>query len=470
MRFHATDEVPRPGAGRGRWAAVAALCVAGLSLAGGGALLAGSADPATPRDALGGDAATRGVPGGVRSADTLRAGESLDGLLRRAGLSRLEATHLVDLVRPHADPRRLAPGLVLRHAATLGGGPDRVAIALDRDRVLRFALEGARWVARLDSTAVSVDTVVVTGRVDGALYAARLEGEADRLSLREKAALPGLLARVYEWQIDFYRDVRPGDGFRLALEREVRPDGSVRTTRVLAAEYRDGAGTRAAYRFTPRDGSGPAMFDAGGVALRGAFLRSPLPYGRVTSRFALARPHPLLGSRRAHRGVDYGAPSGTPVRATGDGVVTAAGWRGGYGLLVELRHGGGIRTLYAHLSSVADGVQPGARVAQGNLLGTVGSTGLVTGAHLHYEFRVHGRAADPTDVRLPVERALEAEDRRAFARVRGSARATLARAPWPGGTARPAASRAGDASLGRFGSTVGRFGCSRGGREAILSC
>ncbi|MGH7542264.1 MAG: M23 family metallopeptidase, partial [Gemmatimonadota bacterium] len=351
-------------------------------------------------------------------------------LLGRVGLSGFEAARVADLVRPWADLDRLGP-LVVRHARSLGGSPDRIEIALDADRTVRLALRGARWSARLDSVPVTSDTVVLTGRVASNLFAAELGESGEALSLPEKAELPGLLAGVYEWQIDFYRDVRPGDAFRLALVRERRPDGSVRGSRVLAAEYLNRGRLFAAYRFpTSADGE-IAFYDRGGTALRGAFLRSPLAYARVTSRFDGARDHPLLGRYRAHEGVDYGAPRGTPVRATGDGTVSEAGWRGEYGLMVELRHGRGLETRYAHLSSIADGVRPGARVEQGALLGHVGSTGLSTAPHLHYEFRIHGRATDPTGVNLPVERVLEEADRARFDRARATADTLLSRRPWP---------------------------------------
>ncbi len=176
---------------------------------------------------------------------------------------------------------------------------------------------------------------------------------------------------------------------------------------------------------------GTFFYDADGTALRGAFLKAPLDLVRITSRFSSSRYHPALGRSRAHQGVDYGAASGTAVRATGDGSITRAGWAGEYGLMIEVDHPGGIRTRYAHLSGVAQGVRPGARVKQGVRIGVVGSTGLATGPHLHYEFLVDGRPVDPSSVDLPFERPLPAMDAKRFARHRLNTGGLLRRAGWP---------------------------------------
>ncbi len=368
----------------------------------------------------------------ARAADTLARGGTLDELIRGTGLSGGEVARLVDLVRPYENPRRLRPGVVAHYEAPPGGTPDRIALVLDADRTLHLSLHGASWRARLDSVPVQVDTVVVTGDVTSNLYSAALGGDADRLSVREKGDLAYLLSRVYEWRVDFYRDVRPGDAFRVAMEREVRPDGSVRVTRVLAAEYRNADRILPAYRFQPSDELRADYYDIEGEALRGAFLRAPLDYARVTSRFTERRYHPVLRRYRAHRGVDYGAPSGTPIRVTGDGTVARAGWWGDYGLMVEVRHAAGIRTRYAHLSSIAEKLRPGRRVTQGQTIGRVGSTGLSTAPHLHYEFLLAGRQTDPTRVDLPLERPISDADTERFDRARAAGNRLLARHSLPG--------------------------------------
>src|SRR6185503_19032762 len=207
------------------------------------------------------------------------------------------------------------------------------------------------------------------------------------------------MADVFAWKVDFTRDLRKGDSFRLALERKIRGDGSIRSRHFLAIELTNGGRVLHAIP-RPRAGGRFAYYDENGRSLRGAFLRYPVPY-RITSRFTNRRYHPILKRYRAHEGIDYGAPAGAPVEATASGTVTRAGFAGGYGRLVELRHPQGIRTRYAHLRSIALDVRPGAHVEQGQIIGRVGSSGLATGPHLHYEFVQNGRHRDPLTVNLP---------------------------------------------------------------------
>ncbi len=366
---------------------------------------------------------------------TIREGEALDGLLARGGLGHGEVRRLVELSRPYVDWRRPDPSMNAAFHAWPGETPVRIELRADRDMTLRFEIEGAVWNVSADSVAVRKDTVVVAGRIASTLWSAELEGDAARLSTGEKADLAGHLADVFAWQLDFFRQVRPGDTYRIALERDVRPDGSVRRARVLAAEYVTAGERFTAYRFRPSAGAAALYYDELGVALRGAFLKAPLDLVRITSRFSSSRFHPVLGRYRSHNGVDYGAAAGTPVRATGDGRVVRAGWSGEYGLLVEVDHAGGIRTRYAHLSGVANGIRPGAAVEQSDLIGVVGATGLATGPHLHYEFLVHGRPVDPSSVDLPVARPIPDNDRERFELDRFASAALLERAPRPGGEA-----------------------------------
>lgn len=369
------------------------------------------------------------------SSDTLRAGETLEILLGAHGLSHAEIANLAELMRPVVPPRTLRPGaeLEVRRPAT-GGLPDRLRLKTDADRILEFSTAGARWRLRIDSVPVTVDTVVVAGAVASNLYTAELHGDADRMSPREQGLLAHRLSRVFAWQVDFYRDVRRGDAFRVVLERDVRPDGSVREARVLAAEFRNRGRRLSAIRFRPDEEVG-GFYDVEGQALRGAFLRAPLEFGRVTSGFTRRRYHPVLRRWRAHLGTDYGARTGTPVLATGDGSVARAGWWGGYGLMVELRHDHGYRTRYAHLSALGSGVRRGARVSQGQVIGRVGSTGLSTGSHLHYEFLKNGRPTDPARVDLPRVVMLDDGDLPAFRRAREDVMALVRRVPWPGSPA-----------------------------------
>jgi len=361
----------------------------------------------------------------------LAPGEGFSGFLRRGDLSAREVGRLRDLARPYLSAGRLDPAASARVHGWPGESPQKIELRVDGDQTLVFVITGAVWGVAVESVTVRLDTAVVTGRVAENLWAARLAGDAERLSVEGKGALVGHLAEVFAWQIDFYREVRSGDAFRLAIERELRPDGTVRAERVLAAEWRTGSVRLEAYRFSSSEERKPLYYDADGLALKGPFLRSPLDFVRVTSRFSNDRYHPILGRSRSHRGTDYGAASGTSVRATGDGTIRTAGWAGDYGLLIEVDHAGGIRTRYAHLSGIADRLVPGARVSQGERIGLVGATGLATGPHLHYEFLINGRPVNPASVDLPVERPLPSEDLDRFDRVRLDAAALLRRTRLP---------------------------------------
>ena len=198
---------------------------------------------------------------------------------------------------------------------------------------------------------------------------------------------------MYGWVIDFTRDIYPGDHVELLFERLTSPMGDVRFGRVTAARIATRGRINTAYVFPETDGRN-GYYDAEGKSLLRDFKLSPVPY-RITSRFSRRRYHPVLKRYRPHLGIDFGAPHGAEVRATGDGVITRAGRWGGYGLMVEIRHPKDIQTRYAHLSSLARGVGIGSTVRQGDPVGFVGSTGLATGPHVHYEFIKNGQHMDP---------------------------------------------------------------------------
>ena len=220
---------------------------------------------------------------------------------------------------------------------------------------------------------------------------------------------------VLEWDIDFARDLLKGDSFSLLYE-ELHIDGRrVRTGDVLALEFRSrraGDPIRA-FRYTDSNGD-TDYFTPDGRSLRREFTRNPLRFTRISSRFSKSRLHPVLRIRRPHRGVDYAAPRGTAVRATGSGRVSFAGRKGGYGKTVLLAHGNGYSTLYAHLSRYAKGIRKGTPVRQGQIIGYVGSTGIATGPHLHYEFRINGVHRDPLTVELPRAAPLDTRELKRF--------------------------------------------------------
>lgn len=238
-----------------------------------------------------------------------------------------------------------------------------------------------------------------------------LFGAADDAGIPDSVAIQ--LAEIFGGDIDFHRDLRQGDKFSVIYETVTHQGKLVRTQRILAAEFINDGKTLHAFWYQDKEGKA-GYYAADGRSIKKAFLRSPLEFSRVTSGFSNARFHPVLKQMRAHRGIDYGAPTGTRVRATGDGVVEFAGNQGGYGKVVIVRHGGNRTTLYAHLSGFASGIRKGSRVSQGDTVGFVGATGIATGPHLHYEFRVAGIHRNPLTVALPGAAPLDSSQLSAF--------------------------------------------------------
>jgi murein DD-endopeptidase MepM/ murein hydrolase activator NlpD len=220
------------------------------------------------------------------------------------------------------------------------------------------------------------------------------------------------MAGIFEWDIDFIQDVREGDRFTVIYEELWRDGVKLRDGEIIAAEFVNQGKSFRAARF--RDETGRSgYFTADGRSVRKAFIRAPLNFTRVSSNFNPSRRHPVLNTIRAHRGVDYAAPSGTPIRAAGDGKVLFRGVQGGYGNTIILQHGGNITTLYGHMSRFGS-AREGARVSQGDVIGYVGKSGLATGPHLHYEYRVNGVHRNPRTVALPPADPVPAERQAEF--------------------------------------------------------
>jgi murein DD-endopeptidase MepM/ murein hydrolase activator NlpD len=221
-------------------------------------------------------------------------------------------------------------------------------------------------------------------------------------------AVVSQVADVFGWDLDFTKDLEPGARFRIAYEEHVQHGKSV-SGQLLAAQLQSGGRWHDAYYYSDREGSEGAFFDNNGRVVGRRFLRYPVAYTRISSGFGARRFHPVLKVHRPHYGVDFAAPTGTPVRAMASGIVTKAGWYGGNGRLVKLRHDPIHQTAYAHLSRIATGLRPGMRVQKGETIGYVGQTGLATGPHLHFAMYLEGRYADPFKVELPRARSLHGQ-------------------------------------------------------------
>jgi len=331
------------------------------------------------------------------TSDTLRPGEALGDLFGRHGIGALDLPGAVRALG--LDPKRLRAGLVFRFRHDdAGDPPSRVTVRTRADEELELSRGADSWTAERRLIRWSRRTERLEGSIETSLYDALMLGLAsESLDEGDRIRLAWDLADVFAWEVDFTRDLQVGDRFRLVFERETSEFGELRLGRILAGEIELSGRTLSAYRFGTADGR-EQYYDADGASLRRAFLRAPVEFRRISSRFSRSRFHPILGVWRRHQGIDYAAASGTPVLAAGDGVVTEAAWSGGYGRLLELRHANGITTRYGHLRGFARGIRVGSRVQQGEVVAYVGSTGLATAAHLHYEFRQNGAARDPNRV------------------------------------------------------------------------
>jgi murein DD-endopeptidase MepM/ murein hydrolase activator NlpD len=226
--------------------------------------------------------------------------------------------------------------------------------------------------------------------------------------------------------VDFQRDVRKGDGFELVYEQDVMKSGEIaRNGRILFAAFDTRFGPKAYYHFTPEDGRAD-HFDAKGHSARRLLMRTPINGARLSSGFGKRR-HPILGYTRMHNGVDFAAPTGTPILAAGDGRIDRASWYGGYGRFVRIEHANGYKTAYAHLSRYGPGIKKGVRVKQGQVIGYLGSSGLATGPHLHYEVLKDGRRINPRSLRAPTGKILEGAELEAFQTARLGFQTRLAR-------------------------------------------
>lgn len=209
------------------------------------------------------------------------------------------------------------------------------------------------------------------------------------------------LTEIFAWQVDFNREVRPGDQWRLVVEEQFTRNKSIGWGEILAAEYVNQGEVYTAVRYVDKNTGYSSYFSPDGKSLKRMFLKSPMKFGRISSRFSKRRLHPVLKKPRPHLGVDYAAPQGTPVRSVGKGQITILGRRGGSGKMIKIRHNSVYQTAYLHLSRYAKGLRKGSRVEQGQIIGYVGSTGLATGPHLHFSFYENGRYVDPLGKKFP---------------------------------------------------------------------
>ena len=322
----------------------------------------------------------------------VRRNDTLDRIFRRLQLSLADLASLRSLPGLKSALDRLRPGeaLTLRHRdGTLYGLERRLSL----EESLHVERHDDGFAANVLKNPLEYRRRTVAATIDTSLFEAVTDAGA-----HDQTALA--LADIFAWDIDFVLEIQPGDSF-LVDYQEIWENGRyLQDGPILAARFVNQGREYLAVRYVAPDGA-TGYYTPDGRSMHKAFLRAPLEFTRVSSRFDLHRHHPILNLIRAHKGVDYAAPTGTPVHAAGDGRVIFAGRQGGYGNVVEIDHAGGITTVYGHLSHFARGLRVGHKVEQGTVIAYVGMTGLATGPHLHYEYRVHGVFKNPQTVKFP---------------------------------------------------------------------
>jgi murein DD-endopeptidase MepM/ murein hydrolase activator NlpD len=326
--------------------------------------------------------------------------DTLEAIFRRMALSPADLAAIRQLpgIRQSLDLLKPGDAIKVTHSA---GAVKELSRKVSETQTLHVVRDNGGFAAQLTDNPVQTRIRTASAVIDSSLFQA-----AESAHISDAVALE--LANVFAWDIDFVLDIREGDRFT-AVYQQVYQDGKyLRDGEVLAAEFVNGGKVYRAVRFVDEKGA-VGYYTPDGKPMRKAFLRAPLEFTRVSSVFNPHRLHPILNLIRGHMGTDYAAPIGTPVHASGDGKVSFEGVRGGYGNAVLLSHGGGISTLYGHMSRFARNVHVGSSVQQGQVIGYVGMTGLATGPHLHYEYLMNGVHKDPQSVKLPAAEPLRAE-------------------------------------------------------------
>jgi murein DD-endopeptidase MepM/ murein hydrolase activator NlpD len=392
-----------------------ALAIAVLGLAG---VAAFGITPDTSLDTLSVRSISRALPlPAVVTADAaddtywreerVERGDTIGSLLARASVVDPDA---MEFLRTDPTARalyQLRPGRPLQVSTDDEGRLTGLRFLAGDGQLLSIARESSRFVATREAPPNDTRLTLRAGEIESSLFAA-----ADAAGLPDSVTLA--LTDIFGGDIDFYHDLRRGDRFAVLYETRYVDGEPAGTGRVVAAEFDNGGKTLRAYLWRAPDGT-EGYYNENGRNSRNAFLRSPMEFSRVTSGFTLARLHPILHTMRAHKGTDFAAPIGTPVRVTADGIVTFVGQQTGYGNVIMVKHDGRYSTVYAHLSRFAAETQDGARVRQGETIGYVGQTGWATGPHLHYELRVDGEPRDPMTVALPMATPVTDGERAAFA-------------------------------------------------------
>jgi len=325
----------------------------------------------------------------------IKSGDSLSVLFDRANIKPAQLHALMQLGKATSELKRIHPGDSIKVMSDDDGQLLALNYQIDGIRYLQVERdENAQLTANIFKHHIEVRNAYASGEIESSLFLASAKAGLSQNTTME-------LANVFGWDIDFALDIRKGDKFTVIYEQRFKNGVKIKDGNILAAEFINQGKTFRALRYTDPVTNYTGYYSPSGHSLRKAFLRSPVKFSRISSRFTTKRYHPILHRFRSHKGVDYASGRGTPIRASGDGKVIYKGNKGGYGRTVIIKHGSRYTTLYAHMNSYNRKIRSGKRVKQGQVIGYVGSSGLASGPHLHYEFRVNGVHRNPLTVKFP---------------------------------------------------------------------
>lgn len=340
-------------------------------------------------------------------SDRVRRDDSFASLMKRLHISNDEA---IKFLSSDSDAKQLAaqlkPGRNIQAQVSDKGELLQLNYQLNSGDMLTVSHTEGEYIAKIEPVNIQTRQILKSAEIKSSLFAA-----TDKANIPDAIAIQ--VAEIFSSEIDFNNDLRKDDHFSVVYEADYNNGEFVGTGQVLAAQFSNQGKTYRAVMFRDEDGKA-VYYTPEGKSLHKSFLRSPLEFSRISSGFSLGRFHPILNKMRAHKGVDYAAPTGTRVKAPGDGVVDFMGVKSGYGNVIVLKHDNGVSTVYGHLSRFESGLRRGAKVSQGESIAYVGMTGLATGPHLHYEFLLNGVHRDPVTVALPNAAPIAERNKAAF--------------------------------------------------------
>ncbi len=325
---------------------------------------------------------------------TIRSGDNLAAVFSRLGLNPSDLHQIMALGKTTQRLKKIFPGDIIKVKLDTNGQLNTLHYEIDETRRLEIVQHSpGQFTASTTELPLDIRLAYAKGTINSSLFLAAQKAHLpDRITME--------LANIFGWDIDFALDIRKGDHFALLYEELYREGKKLKNGKIVAATFTNRGNNYEAVYFAPEKGRS-GYYSPDGLSMRKTFLRTPIEFARISSRFSTSRKHPVLNTIRAHKGVDYAASRGTAIRATGDGKIAHRGRKGGYGKTIIIQHGSQYSTLYAHLSNYARNSKSGQKVKQGQIIGYVGSTGLATGPHLHYEFRINGVHRNPLTVRFP---------------------------------------------------------------------